>query len=270
MIKKTTKSWRYQEIAPSKVLNGIVKNFWVFEYNENCSNKDYLLPSSLGYLFFMKAEESFYTQASETGTKSLISNGFYVGYLSSKVEFLHNQILVVGASIYPIHLSLIFNKSPQDFKHQFVRQEDMKMDDFEHLSVEGILAGMEQLLIGRLEKNPLKEEVIKLYEYLIRSKKYRITIDELANWTGYSSRQLNNLFNKHLGISPKKFIQLMRFNHGLEVLTKRGNHNLTHVAQELGYHDQAHFIHDFKKICGKTPKELIEDTHSLSQNFTLY
>ena len=36
-------------------------------------------------------------------------------------------------------------------------------------------------------------------------------------------------------------------------MRKPGEVSLTHLAQELGYFDQAHFIHDFRSVCGVTP-----------------
>ncbi|HTM92441.1 MAG TPA: helix-turn-helix domain-containing protein, partial [Flavisolibacter sp.] len=75
----------------------------------------------------------------------------------------------------------------------------------------------------------------------------------LANNNFLSVRQFERKFKEFSGFSPKLFLRITRFNSLLNktFLSK----SLTQIAYEFGYHDQSHFIHDFRKFSGHNPKE---------------
>lgn len=75
----------------------------------------------------------------------------------------------------------------------------------------------------------------------------------LADETGYSSRHLARLFRDKCGLSPKGLTRILRVNRAARLIQEMGQGSLTRLAQELGYFDQAHFIHDFRAVCGVTP-----------------
>ena len=50
----------------------------------------------------------------------------------------------------------------------------------------------------------------------------------------------------------KAYFQVLRVNAAIRAL-QAGPPSLTRLAQELGYFDQSHFIHEFKSVCGVSP-----------------
>jgi AraC-like DNA-binding protein len=77
---------------------------------------------------------------------------------------------------------------------------------------------------------------------------------ELARRTGYSSKYLTKTFQKYVGIGPKSLQRILRFSQALKYLNQlTGNVDWTHIVCEYGYHDQAHFIKDFKEFTGFSP-----------------
>lgn len=75
----------------------------------------------------------------------------------------------------------------------------------------------------------------------------------LEQETGYSPRHLARLFRTRCGLSPKGLIRILRVNSAARRMQRPGACSLTQLAQELGYFDQAHFIHEFRAVCGVTP-----------------
>lgn len=75
---------------------------------------------------------------------------------------------------------------------------------------------------------------------------------DLAAATGYSPRHLSRLFREGAGMGYKSYLRVLRVNAAASRL-QAGTASLTALAQDLGYFDQAHFIHDFKATCGVTP-----------------
>lgn len=70
--------------------------------------------------------------------------------------------------------------------------------------------------------------------------------------SGYSPRHLSRLFREGAGMGHKAFLRVLRVNAAVRRLSE-GVPSLTALAQELGYYDQSHFIHDFRSVCGLTP-----------------
>lgn len=75
----------------------------------------------------------------------------------------------------------------------------------------------------------------------------------LADETGYSPRHLARIFRARCGLPPKGLTRILRINRAARRIQEPDTCSLTRLAQELGYFDQAHFIHDFRAVCGVTP-----------------
>jgi len=67
---------------------------------------------------------------------------------------------------------------------------------------------------------------------------------------GLSARQYRRRFEAAVGISPKLFARIARFQRSLEWI---GNAPPVEVALACGYYDQAHLIRDWKQFAGMTP-----------------
>ncbi|XLQ19644.1 MAG: DUF6597 domain-containing transcriptional factor [Candidatus Moraniibacteriota bacterium] len=78
-------------------------------------------------------------------------------------------------------------------------------------------------------------------------------IDKLSSIYGLSSKNLERVFSKKMGLTPKKFARIMRFQKAHKKISKEGLENLITVALSSGYFDQAHFNRDYKKLTGNNP-----------------
>lgn len=73
---------------------------------------------------------------------------------------------------------------------------------------------------------------------------------------GYSISRLERHMRKIVGLSPKQFQRIVRFNKVLQYIRQnRSNCNWSQIASRFGYYDQTHFIKEFKHFYGKTPSE---------------
>jgi AraC-like DNA-binding protein len=78
-------------------------------------------------------------------------------------------------------------------------------------------------------------------------------IGDLARAAGMSERALSRLFAARVGLSPKRFSRVVRFQQVLRRLD--GQPDWAQLAADLGYFDQAHMIREFKALFGCTPGE---------------
>ena len=79
-------------------------------------------------------------------------------------------------------------------------------------------------------------------------------VKDLENYSGYSERYLRLLFQKELGIPPKKFLQLVNFQYIINDIVK-GNFQIENHLNENLYYDPSHFYKNFKKFMNMTPGE---------------
>lgn len=86
----------------------------------------------------------------------------------------------------------------------------------------------------------------------------RIRIDELAAECALSLRQFERRFKQRIGVSPKMFARILRFEALLDSFIREPAFSFADAASRLGYHDQAHVIHEFKTWAGCTPTAFIE------------
>jgi methylphosphotriester-DNA--protein-cysteine methyltransferase len=81
----------------------------------------------------------------------------------------------------------------------------------------------------------------------------QVRIRDVADRVGRSWRWFVEQFSREVGLTPKVFSRLCRFQNALARLHGNREIDLADVAVSLGYFDQAHFAHDFHSIAGITP-----------------
>lgn len=84
-----------------------------------------------------------------------------------------------------------------------------------------------------------------------------VQLNDLSNRIGYSQKHFIDLFKKHVGVSPKTYIRIIRFQQAIMEIERKTINNWSHIALESGFYDQAHFINDFKIFSGFTPNEYL-------------
>jgi AraC-like DNA-binding protein len=76
-------------------------------------------------------------------------------------------------------------------------------------------------------------------------------VDAVARAVGLSRQHLARQFLHHVGISPKTFARVMRFQRVIESADRHAD--WADVAARHGYYDQSHLIADFRDLAGATP-----------------
>jgi AraC-like DNA-binding protein len=82
-------------------------------------------------------------------------------------------------------------------------------------------------------------------------------IRALAAVYGLSVRQFERRFAVAVGVAPKAFARVARFQSALDAKVVTPTRTWCDVAHELGYHDQMHLVHDFEQISGSSPQQLM-------------
>lgn len=115
---------------------------------------------------------------------------------------------------------------------------------------------------GRLIANPFVDYSVKM----ILQHPHQISINHLASKVGFSQEHLIKIFKEHVGVTPKAFLKIIRFQKAIQEIDVLKKTNWTSLAFESGYFDQAHFINDFKDFSGFTPNQYLK----MQSDFTNY
>jgi AraC-like DNA-binding protein len=88
------------------------------------------------------------------------------------------------------------------------------------------------------------------------------TIFDVRSKTGLSHTRFIQLFREAVGLTPKLFSRIQRFQAVLRQIEQETPLDWADVALERGYVDQAHLIHDFRAFAGMTPLDYVEQQAS--------
>jgi AraC-like DNA-binding protein len=112
------------------------------------------------------------------------------------------------------------------------------------------------------------DRITKSSVTLILELKGQLTIDELSDNLSVNKRKLERKFASVIGVSPKQLSKMVRIQSVLKSLLENNFSNLTDVAYENNFYDQAHFIKEFKEFTGVSPKDFYSENLKLAHLFT--
>ena len=81
----------------------------------------------------------------------------------------------------------------------------------------------------------------------------RRPVREVAAAVGVGERRLEQLFRRHVGLTPKGASRLARFRTTVARLRQHPDTSWTALAFDGGYADQSHLVHEFRELAGLTP-----------------
>ena len=117
-------------------------------------------------------------------------------------------------------------------------------------------AVLEKFLLARMQSSRVLHRAVA---HALRSftGAESMSVNDLLRETGLSRRYFSRVFSEQVGLTPKLFQRVQRFQRIMEACATRSELGWTTTALEAGYYDQAHFIHDFRAFCSVTPSEYL-------------
>jgi AraC-like DNA-binding protein len=118
-------------------------------------------------------------------------------------------------------------------------------------SAAAMLGVLEQFLLGRLTKaiHPAVAYALRQFAYPDAAG----NVGQVSEQVGLSSRRFTDLFHQQVGLTPKIFWRVHRFQKVLQRLHPAAKPDWAQLALSCGFYDQAHFVHEFQAFSGLTP-----------------
>lgn len=121
--------------------------------------------------------------------------------------------------------------------------------------------------LSRLASVNEKLPIDSALEYLFHN--YNEKIDEVSRLACMSHRQFERKCKERLGMSPKLYARIARFNRAYNLFVKNPSAQWTDIAYHAGYYDQMHFIKDFKMFAHATPTAVGQNVEKEKIKFQL-
>lgn len=132
-----------------------------------------------------------------------------------------------------------------------------KQEEEDALSQEEKVSRVEAFLLQRV---PTRDEGVTLIRNTIAKISLDnkiLSVEDVAQKTLLSTRTLQRLFARYVGVNPKWVIQMYRLQQAAERMAQGEKIQWAQLALDLGYSDQAHFIHHFTAVVGCSPTAYI-------------
>jgi len=118
-------------------------------------------------------------------------------------------------------------------------------------------SAVENFLLRKFRNKLVVNPFIEFAVNKITASPSQMSIEQISNKVGYSQKHLIKLFKDNVGMTPKGFLKVIRFQKAIQEIEASKEINWAGLALESGYYDQAHFINDFKTFSGFTPQEYL-------------
>lgn len=128
---------------------------------------------------------------------------------------------------------------------------------------------LDKFLLKQMTKYDISQDKLDLLVRHIRTQQGNISVQELAFHSGIGIRTMQRRIKEKLGLSPKGYASIIRFNYALHLIKSHPESNWQDIIFLCGYYDQMHFIKDFRRFTGQTPIGFIK-CHSVLHDFFMY
>lgn len=111
---------------------------------------------------------------------------------------------------------------------------------------------LEAALVSAWRDRPLHRASVAALRHILRAPD-AARVSDMAEAAGLSVRRFIDAFTTDVGLTPKQFCRVRRFQHAVAAAHAGASIHWADLAAASGYYDQAHFIRDFRAFSGVTP-----------------
>jgi AraC-like DNA-binding protein len=260
---------------PSNELVDFVRCYWTLESaKENTPLKNTIVPDGTMKLIFHYGDT--YRHYPNNNESVVLPKCFLIGQLTR--PYVVEPLGVTGSFVVRFHPNGFLPFATIPIKementavplHKLFGSEGSKIgeDVLNAKSTSDRINLIESFLLNRLTSQNTIDQVVQSTIETILNANGQFKVNDFSEKTKINRRQLTRKFASTIGLSPKQLSKTIRIQATLKKLLTTEVTNLTDLAYENEYFDQAHFIKDFKEFTGLTPKEFYGDDLKMSLIF---
>jgi AraC-like DNA-binding protein len=116
---------------------------------------------------------------------------------------------------------------------------------------------VENFLLNKYRAKLISNSCVDFALKTIINHPYQLSLASLNQQIGYSQKHFISLFTKQVGIPPKQFLKIMRFQKIIHEIEQYDEIDWSAISLNCGFYDQAHFVNDFKIFSGFRPTDYL-------------
>ena len=260
-------------LPPIPALRSYVKNIWVVE-NTGGLSVERMIP--FGCVDLVYVEREYVTYQRQERSTFVQNELFLTGQVTAPYDFHYAAgAVLIGIGFYP-HTAHLFTRIPSNELtdgvfplHDLLTRHNWPEVEACTTMMDKIVA-LQTFVSRQIEGNATHNQRTAYVQYLLQelfSKKGPEAFSQARQELGISQRYAQLLFREYVGVSPGLYAKIIRFLEATMQPPKNGD-SLSHFALDLGYYDQSHFIRDFKRFSGFTPRQYFRQPEKLIDQFT--
>lgn len=212
----------------------------------------------LGYPFINVVTTSKIKIISSQFKEVFESHSYLCGQLLSSFDMSiskSERILII--QFHPWALNQVFPNGAHCFAHHQLPLADIDpnlANQLEDLVDQGLGSGLllqkvEAIFSKKLDSQNFDKRVYQAWTKALKSYG-EISVKDLTGTINLSERRLQQIFKEHIGLNPKAYTRIIRLQY---LIFKTLQNPEETIEIPNAYFDQAHFIHDLKKLTNMPP-----------------
>ncbi len=245
----------FERIEPRSSLSHIIQCFWhVDSLDDTTPQRQKIIPDGSPEIIFHYGDPY---KTNISGSWEMQEMQLLAGQIRNHFHLENTgHSGMIGIKFIPTALTRLFGIDMSQVTDQVVSLNS-KIPDFPKVTLSNV--DNKQEFINEIQYNfekllPSKEDnshIETAVSHLLKAKGL-ISIADLCKLVDLSERQLERLFAKYVGLSPKFYCRVIRMKYVFELMQANDN-SWSDLVYQSGFYDQSHFIKNFKEFTGEDP-----------------
>lgn len=260
---------------PAAPLSNFVENFWLYEGDRSEQKIERILPTGTFELAINLDQNKLSFYAAERPENSSRFSGAVISGAHGRAFLPGNEdkVFIIGVHFKPggafpflglpaseladthVDLETLWGASAGRLRERLCEAET-SAERFELL---------EKTLLNRFYSRTQQHYAVSAALEMFGKNQAGQTIRDAANRTGLSQRRFIEVFKSQVGVAPKLYSRIQRFQQTRAVIKLNPTPDWSAVALDLGYFDQSHFIREFQEFSGLSPTEYLKQHKRFSK-----
>ncbi|MCY9661488.1 helix-turn-helix domain-containing protein [Paenibacillus chondroitinus] len=247
-LQQTARKFQLSRVAPSEDLAFFIRHYWIIRWDLRGQEPytQHVIPNPCVNLVVEPDRTAIYGPGKEKYGHYLEGHGCVFGVKFKPggfYPFFKRPVSAMQEG--PLGVQSVFDTDPRRLETDMFAQTDESQ----------MVALIERMIRPKLPEQDAQVAFINEIIDYINEQPDITKVDSLCEHFHVNKRTLQRLFDHYVGVTPKWVIKLARIQNAAEMTDVSVRPNWSKLSMDLGYHDQSHFIKDFKSIIGQTPDE---------------
>jgi AraC-like DNA-binding protein len=252
----------YQVYQPCSELQDFVRCYWSLEDEAtDTPARQRIIPDGCMEMIFHYGDA--YLQFTDPDSYIIQPKAFVFGQISNYLEIAPSgRSGIFAVRFHPDGLLPLINLPASSLQDRATSLQDIFGDDGVRLTenvIDAVDAAarivlVEKFLLSRFRSAEARNAATRMCIDAMINSNGNASVGDIAGQLQLNRRSLERRFNAAVGLSPKQLSRVIRLQVAMRLMQQKNFDNLTSLAYESGYYDQAHFIKDFKEFAGVSPK----------------